>query len=66
MTSLLRRTMWFVGKNVRKIIICIKKGFDIRLALLCDIDLESVPENTILGHPFGIVMKDKNVVGLNY
>ena len=41
-------------KTVRKIIICMKKDFDIRLALLCDIDVETVPKSTIFRHPFGI------------
>ena len=63
MTRLFHRTAWFVGKNVKKIILCIRKGFDVRLALLCDIDFETVPKSTIWGHPFGIVIRDGIVIG---
>ena len=63
MTRLLYRIVYFIKKNVRKILISIQKGFDIRLALLCDIDLETVPKNTIFGHPFGIVIRGGTVMG---
>lgn len=63
MTRLLYRTVYFIRKNATKIIICIQKGFDIRLALLCDIDLESVPESTSFGHPFGIVIRNNTPIG---
>ena len=57
MLRLFYRTVWFIKKNGAKIIICIRKGFDIRLALLCDIDLEAVPKSTVFSHPFGIVIR---------
>ena len=63
MTSLLHRTTWFIRKNVWKIIICIRKGFDIRLALLCAIDVETVPKSIIFAHPFGIVIRGGTVMG---
>ena len=63
MVSLLHRTAWFIGKNLKKSIICIRKGFDIRVALLCDVDVESVPKSTVFGHPFGIVIRGKTVMG---
>lgn len=63
MTRLIYRTGYFIKKNLTKIIICIRKGFDIRLALLCDIDLESIPKSTSFGHPFGIVIRNKTPIG---
>ena len=63
MTRLLYRTVYFIKKNAKKILICIKKGFDIRFALLCDIDLETVPESTNFGYPFGIVIRGGTVMG---
>ena len=63
MARLFHRTAWFVGKNAKKIILCIRKGFDVRLALLCDIDFESIPKSTSFSHPFGIVIRAKTPIG---
>jgi len=59
MTRLLYITIYFIKKNAKKIIICIKKRFEIILELY-DIDLDSIPPSTIFRHPFSIIIRVGN------
>ncbi len=50
---------------IKKIISCIKKGFPIATAFLCDIPIQDMPRTTRIGHPFGIVVSPSTVFGEN-
>lgn len=50
---------------LQKIIMCINKGFPIRVALLCDVAVECCPIGTLFSHPIGIVIRKGTKIGLN-
>jgi serine acetyltransferase len=50
---------------VRDTIICIWRGWDFRLILACDLRLLVLPKSTIFGHPVGIVISRKAILGEN-
>jgi serine acetyltransferase len=50
---------------VRDLIICIWRGWDFRLITACDINLSKIPKSTHFGHPVGIVISSKVLLGQN-
>lgn len=52
-------------KPLKNIILCIYKGFPLKLALLCDVDISILPKSTHFRHPYGVVISHTTVFGEN-
>jgi serine acetyltransferase len=53
------------GRLLQDLIICFIRGWDIRLALLCDVHLSNLPKSTYFAHPIGVVISRHVVLGEN-
>ena len=49
----------------RNLYYCFKLKHPISLALLCDVDVSKIPENTFFSHPIGIVIRTNVQIGEN-
>lgn len=53
------------AKLLIKIYNCYKKHFTPRLALCCDMVIQTIPESTMFPHPFGIAIRGNTKLGEN-
>jgi serine O-acetyltransferase len=50
---------------VRDLCVCLWRGWDLRLITACDMRICKLPRTTHFGHPVGIVISSRAVIGAN-
>lgn len=56
----------FFALYTRRVLWCLRHGFDIRVTLLCDVSQKAtIPRSTSFSHPLSIVIGDNVIIGEN-